>query len=67
MVSLDDIHVDKHLNYVERLITILDRKTKSLCNKVVGLVNVQWKHRKGSSGHENLRRRCVGTMQSYLS
>ena len=27
---------------------ILDRKTKTLCNKVVNLVKVQWQHQKGS-------------------
>ena len=44
---LDDIQSDKRLNYLERLITILDKKIKCLCNKVVNLVKVKWKHRMG--------------------
>ncbi|KAJ9536818.1 hypothetical protein OSB04_un000042 [Centaurea solstitialis] len=47
-VPIDDIQVDERLNYVERPIAILERKTKSLRNKEIGLVKVQWEHRKGS-------------------
>ena len=38
VVSLDDVQFDKSLKYVERLVTIQDRKTKALRNKVVPLV-----------------------------
>ena len=48
VVPIDDIYVDERLNCVERPVTILDRKTKALRNKVVPLVMVQWLHRKGS-------------------
>ncbi|KAI3739873.1 hypothetical protein L2E82_30285 [Cichorium intybus] len=48
IVPLEDIQLDECLNYVERPIAILERKTKSLRNKLVVLVKVQWKHRKGS-------------------
>ena len=48
IVPLDDIQVDDYLNYVERLVIILDRKTEVLQNKVVSSVKVQWQHRKGS-------------------
>ncbi|KAJ9561559.1 hypothetical protein OSB04_006719 [Centaurea solstitialis] len=47
-VPIDDIQVDERLNYIERPIAILERKTKSLRNKEIGLVKVQWEHRKGS-------------------
>ncbi|KAJ9537877.1 hypothetical protein OSB04_030610 [Centaurea solstitialis] len=47
-VPIDDIQVDERLNYIERPIAILERKTKSLRNKKIGLVKVQWEHRKGS-------------------
>ncbi|KAJ9558260.1 hypothetical protein OSB04_012874 [Centaurea solstitialis] len=47
-VQIDDIQVDERLNYIERPIAILERKTKSLRNKEIGLVKVQWEHRKGS-------------------
>lgn len=47
-IPIDDIQVDERLNYVERPIAILERKTKSLRNKEIGLVKVQWQHRKGS-------------------
>ena len=48
MYQLEDIQVDSSLNYIERPIAILDRKMKTLMNKVVQLVKVQWQHRKGS-------------------
>ena len=46
-IPLDDIQVDAHLIYVEIPIAILDRKTKTLHNKVVNLVKGQRQHRKG--------------------
>ena len=48
VIPLEDIVIDDKLNYVEKPIAILERKTKTLRNKVIGLVKVQWKHRKGS-------------------
>ena len=48
VVPVEDIQVDVHLNDIERLVAILDPKTKILRNKVVELVKVQWQHRKGS-------------------
>ncbi|KAI3745098.1 hypothetical protein L1987_58200 [Smallanthus sonchifolius] len=47
-VPLNDIEVDNSLNYVEEPVAILDRKEKQLRNKVIRLVKVQWRHRKGS-------------------
>ena len=41
IVTLEDIQVDENLNYIERPVAILDRKTKTLRNKVVQLVKVQ--------------------------
>ena len=48
VVPLEDIQVDDSLNYIERPVAILDRKTKALRNKKVELVKVQWQHLKGS-------------------
>lgn len=48
VVHLEDIQVDGRLNYVERPVATLDRKTKTLRNQVVALVKIQWQHRKGS-------------------
>ena len=48
MVPLEDIHVDHSLNYIERPVSILDRKMKDLRNKKVEFVKVQWRHCKGS-------------------
>ena len=48
VVPLEDIQVDDSLNYIERPVAILDRKSKDLRNKRVELVKVQWHHRKGS-------------------
>ncbi|KAJ9537999.1 hypothetical protein OSB04_030732 [Centaurea solstitialis] len=47
-VPLEDIEVDERLNYAEKLIAVLERKTKTLRNKEIGIVKVQWEHRKGS-------------------
>ena len=40
--------MDEHLKYLEKLDVILDKNRNTLHNKVVGLVKVQWQHRKGS-------------------
>ena len=40
--------MDRRLNYVERPISILDRMKKTLWNKEVKMVKVQWQHQKGS-------------------
>ncbi|KAL4555554.1 hypothetical protein LXL04_038176 [Taraxacum kok-saghyz] len=48
IIPLEDIQIDEHLNYVEKPIVIIERKTKTLRNKVIDLVKVQWQHRKGS-------------------
>ncbi|KAJ9546624.1 hypothetical protein OSB04_019167 [Centaurea solstitialis] len=47
-VSMDDIQVDESLNYVEKPVAVLERKVKQLRNKEIGIVKVQWQHRKGS-------------------
>ena len=47
-MPIDDIQVDERLNYMKRPTAILERKTKSLRNKDIGLVKVQWTHRRGS-------------------
>ena len=41
VLPLEDIQVDECLNYIETPIVILNKKTKTLRNKVVGLVTVQ--------------------------
>ena len=48
VIPLEDIQIDERLNYVEKPIAILERKTKALRNKTINLVKVQWQHRKGS-------------------
>ncbi|KAI3701723.1 hypothetical protein L6452_27010 [Arctium lappa] len=48
VIPLEDIQIDERLNYVEKPIAIIERKTKTLRNKVISLVKVQWQHRKGS-------------------
>ncbi|KAJ9565407.1 hypothetical protein OSB04_001373 [Centaurea solstitialis] len=47
-IPLDDIQIDESLNYVERPVVVLDRKVRRLRNKEIGIVKVQWQHRKGS-------------------
>ena len=41
VVPLGDIQVDEQLGYVEKPVAIVERKTKALRNKVIGLVKVQ--------------------------
>ena len=48
IISLDNVQVDESLNYVEKPIAILDRKTKALLNKAGQCVKVQRQHRRGS-------------------
>ncbi|XP_022024585.2 uncharacterized protein LOC110924918 [Helianthus annuus] len=47
-IHYDDIEVDTSLNYVVNPIAILDRKEKSLRNKIINQVKVKWEHRKGA-------------------
>ncbi|KAJ9552733.1 hypothetical protein OSB04_016778 [Centaurea solstitialis] len=47
-VPLDDIQVNESLNYIERPVAVLEQKVKKLRNKEIGIVKVQWQHRKGS-------------------
>ncbi|KAJ9541635.1 hypothetical protein OSB04_028141 [Centaurea solstitialis] len=47
-VPIDDIEVDERLNYAERPVAVLKMKTKTLRNKEIGVVKVQWENRKGS-------------------
>ena len=44
VLSLDDIQVDERLNYVERMVPILDNRSKALYNKVMPLVKVKCQH-----------------------
>ena len=48
VVPLDEIQFDECMNYIESIVAILDRKTKTLQHKAMGLVKVQWQHQKGS-------------------
>ena len=41
VISLDDIQVDESLNYVEKSIVVLDKKTKAIRNKDMKIVKVQ--------------------------
>lgn len=40
LVPLDDIQIDKRVNYLERTIVILDKKMKTFLRKVVPLVKL---------------------------
>ena len=49
VIPVEDIQIDEHLNYVEKPIAVVDRKSKTLrSGRTVHTVKVQWKHRKGS-------------------
>ncbi|KAD3640194.1 hypothetical protein E3N88_29417 [Mikania micrantha] len=47
-VPLEDLEIDDKLSYVEKPVTILDRKVKHLRKKALNQVKVQWKNRRGS-------------------
>ncbi|KAJ9542385.1 LOW QUALITY PROTEIN: hypothetical protein OSB04_028891 [Centaurea solstitialis] len=40
--------VEESLNYTEKPVAVLEWKVKQLRNKEIGIVKVQWQHRKGS-------------------
>ncbi|GKE51086.1 putative reverse transcriptase domain-containing protein [Tanacetum coccineum] len=46
-VPLDEIKVDKTLNFVEEPIEIMDREIKSLKRSKISLVNVSWNSKRG--------------------
>lgn len=58
VVCLSDIHIDEHLNYVEREIAILDRKTKAFRKR---WYLFQWQYRKGSKWTWELESRYAST------
>ncbi|KAD3336756.1 hypothetical protein E3N88_32275 [Mikania micrantha] len=47
-VPMEDLVIYDKLNYIEKLVAILDRKVKQLRNKTINQVMVQWKNRRGS-------------------
>nr|GEU41366.1 putative reverse transcriptase domain-containing protein [Tanacetum cinerariifolium] len=49
MITFDDVEIDLKLASQEEPMTILGRKSRQLRNKVIPLVKVEWKHRKGTS------------------
>lgn len=48
VIPLKDTQIDEHLNYIKRLVVVLERKTKTFHNKVTGMEKVQWNHHKAS-------------------
>ncbi|GJU26444.1 hypothetical protein Tco_1165065, partial [Tanacetum coccineum] len=49
VITLDDVEIDPELTSRKEPITILGRKSRQLRNKIISLVKVEWKHRKGTS------------------
>ncbi|XP_071704299.1 uncharacterized protein [Rutidosis leptorrhynchoides] len=47
-VSLQEMKVNDKLSYVEEPVRIIDQQIKKLRDKTISLLNVQWRHRKGS-------------------
>ena len=45
VLSCDSLDMDPKIDYEEKLIKILDKKDKKLCNKVVPLVKVLWRNK----------------------
>ena len=49
VIPLSEIQIDDKMRYVEEPEMILEQKTKKLRRKEIGLIKVQWKHRRGSN------------------
>ncbi|GJW73338.1 putative reverse transcriptase domain-containing protein [Tanacetum coccineum] len=49
VITLDDVEINSEITFQEEPMTILGRKSRQLRNKVIPLVKVEWKHRKGTS------------------
>ncbi|GKC33625.1 hypothetical protein Tco_1046009 [Tanacetum coccineum] len=49
LITFNDVEIDPELTSREEPITILGRKSRQLHNKIIPLVKVEWKHRKGTS------------------
>nr|GEW79505.1 hypothetical protein [Tanacetum cinerariifolium] len=49
VITLDDLEIDLELTSREEPITVIGKKSRQLVNKIIPLVKVEWKHRKGSS------------------
>ncbi|GKA78410.1 putative reverse transcriptase domain-containing protein [Tanacetum coccineum] len=71
VITLDDVEIDPELTSREEPITILGRKSRQLRNKIIPLVKVEWKHRKGTSirwePEEKIRIRYPHLFQEYIS
>ena len=64
VVPLEDIQVDEHLNYIERLIAILDRKVKVLMKKEVRLVQFSGSIGRDPTRHGSRSPRCESSTPS---
>ncbi|GJS21339.1 hypothetical protein Tco_0449971 [Tanacetum coccineum] len=49
VITIDDVEINPEITNREEPMAILGRKTRQLHNKEIPLVNVQWKHRKGTN------------------
>ncbi|GJW37427.1 hypothetical protein Tco_0060347 [Tanacetum coccineum] len=71
VITLEDVKIDPKLTSREEPITILGRKLRQLRSKIIPLVKVKWKHRKGTSirwePEEKMRIRYPHLFQEYIS
>ncbi|GJS86904.1 hypothetical protein Tco_0769540 [Tanacetum coccineum] len=47
VISLDEIHIDDKLHFIEEPVEIMDRKVKRLKQSRIPIVKVRWNSRKG--------------------
>ncbi|GJW33428.1 putative reverse transcriptase domain-containing protein [Tanacetum coccineum] len=70
LITLDDIEIDPELTSPEESVTIIGRKLRQLSNKLILLVKLQWKHRKGTrirwEPEEKMRIRYPRLFQEYI-
>nr|GEV11787.1 putative reverse transcriptase domain-containing protein [Tanacetum cinerariifolium] len=54
-ISLDEVHIDDKLCFVEELVEIMDRKVKRLKQSRIPITKVRWNSREALSSHGNVK------------
>ncbi|GJS35620.1 putative reverse transcriptase domain-containing protein [Tanacetum coccineum] len=55
IVSLDGLHIDDKLHYLEEPVGIMDREVKRLKQSRIPIIKVRWNSRRGLSSHGNVK------------
>ncbi|GJT49263.1 putative reverse transcriptase domain-containing protein [Tanacetum coccineum] len=55
IVSLDGLHIDDKLHFIEEPVEIMDREVKRLKQSRIPIIKVRWNSRRGLSSHGNVK------------